>query len=57
MYFTNYRLQNVCLLKCLKNPVSKHLSTVVMLKCPKDCSFLRGSIFLILFDQFERNSL
>ena len=42
----NYRLENVGLLKCLKSLVSEHLFTVNMLKDPKDCLNLHGSIFV-----------
>ena len=37
MYFGNYGLQDTCLDKCLKSPVSENPSTVNMLKDPRDC--------------------
>ena len=42
--FSNYRLQKFGLLKCLKKPVSQHLWTINMLKCPKDCLNLHDSL-------------
>ena len=39
-----------------KSPVSEHLWTVNMLKGPKDCLNLRGSIFVMFFDHSERKS-
>ena len=54
--FWNYRLQKAGLLKCLKSPVSEHLWTVNMLKGPKHCINLHGSIFVIFFDHSERKS-
>ena len=47
--FSNYRLQKSALLKCLKNLMSEHLWTVNMLKGPKHCSKLHGSILLVFF--------
>ena len=54
--FWNYRLQKTGLLKCLKSPLWEHLQTVNMLKCPKDCLNLHGSIFVRFFDHSERKS-
>ena len=54
--FWTYRLQKAGLLKCLKSPVSEHLWTVNMLKGPKHCINLKGSIFVIFFDHSERKS-
>ena len=51
--FWNYRLPKRGLLKCLKSLVSEHLWTVNMLKGPKDCLILHGSIFVIFFDHCE----
>ena len=51
--FWNYRLQKAGLLKCLKSLVSEHLWTVNMLKGPKDCLILHGSIFVIFFDNSQ----
>ena len=53
-FFWNYRLQKAALLKCLKSPLSEHLWTVHMLKGPKNCLNLHGSIFVIFFDHSER---
>ena len=39
-----------------KRPVSKHLSTVNMLKGPKNCLDLLGSIFVISSYHPERKS-
>ena len=55
--FWNYRLQKAGLLKCIKSPVSEHLWTVNMLKCPKDCLSLHGSIFLIFLITLKENQL
>ena len=52
----NYRLENVGLLKWLKNSVSEHLWTVNMFKGPKDCLNLDGSVFVIFFDHSENKS-
>ena len=41
-------------LNARKSSVLEHLWTVNMLKCPKDCSNLHGSIFVIFFDHSER---
>ena len=54
--FWNYRLQKAGLLKCLKSVVSEHLSTVNMLKGPKDFLNVHGSIFVIFFDNSARKS-
>ena len=56
IFFWNYRLQKARLLKCRKSPLSEHLWTVNMLKGPKDCFNLHGSIFAIFFDNYERKS-
>ena len=42
------------LLKCFKNPMPEHLGTVHMLKGPKHCLSLHGSIFVIFFDHYVR---
>ena len=55
--FWNYRLEKVGFLKCLKSLLSEDLWTVNMLKVPKDCLNLHGSIFVIFFDNFEKNQL
>ena len=47
--FWNDTLEKAVLLKSLKNPVSEYLWTVNMLKGPKHCLSLHGSIFLIFF--------
>ena len=52
--FRKYRLQKASLMKCLKSPVSEHLWAVNMLKAPKHCLNLHGSIFVIFFDHSER---
>ena len=54
--FWNYRLQNAGLLKCIKSPVSDHLRTFTMLECPKDCSNICGTLFVIFFDHSEKKS-
>ena len=54
--FRNYRLEKAGFFKCLKSQVSEQLWTVNMLKCPKDCINLHGSIFGIFFDHSERIS-
>ena len=55
IFFWNYRLQIVALPKRLKGPSSAHLWTVHMLKGPKDCLNLHGSIFVIFFVTLERS--
>ena len=52
--FWNYGLQNAELLKCLKRPASQHLSTVNMLRCPKHCLNKDGSVFVAIFDKYEK---
>ena len=52
----NYRLENAELLKCPKNSVSEHIWTVNMLKGPKHCLNINGSIFVIFFDHSEKKS-
>ena len=52
--YWNYRLQKSELLKSLKKPVSEHLWRVNMLKGPKHCLNLDGSIFLIFCDHPEK---
>ena len=47
-------MQNAYLLECLKIPVSGHLWTVNMLKGPKHCLNLHGSIFVRFFDHSEK---
>ena len=54
--FWFYRFENMALLTCLKSLVSEHLWMVNMLKGPKDCLNLNGSIFVIFFDHSERKS-
>ena len=54
--FSKYRLQKAGLLKSVKSLVSEHLWTVNMLKGPKECLNLQGSIFVIPFDNSERKS-
>ena len=49
IFFWNYRLPRVGLLKWRKSPVSEHVSTVNMLKCPKDRLNLHSSIFSHIF--------
>ena len=56
IFFWNYRLQKAGLLKCLKSPVSQHFWVVNMLKAPKECLNLHGSIFVRFFDDSERKS-
>ena len=48
-YFWNYKLQKAEFFKCPKRPMSEHLWRVKMLKGPKDCLNLHGTIFLIFF--------
>ena len=57
IYFENYRLQKAGSLKCLKSLVSEHLWTVNMLKGPKDCLNLHGSIFVIFLITLKGNQL
>ena len=68
MCFKNYGLQKVWLDKCLKSPVSEHLSTVNMLKRlnssrvnmlkrPKHCMNLHESSFIIIFHHSETDWL
>ena len=52
--FFNYRLQKAEIPKGLKSPVSENLSGVNMLKAPKHCLNLNGSIFVIFFNHPER---
>ena len=54
--YRNYRVEKAELLKWTKNLVWEHLSTVKMLKDPKHCLNLHGSIFVIFFDHSERKS-
>ena len=55
--FGNYRLQKGELFKCSKSLKSKHLWTVNMLKCPKQCLYLHGNIFFIFFIFLKGNQL
>ena len=55
--FWNYRLQKAELLKYPKSHVSKHLWIVKMLKGPKDCLNLHGSILFIFFDHSQTKSV
>ena len=52
--YWNYRLEKTELLKSPKNPVSEHLWTVNMLKGPKHCLNLHGSVFVIFFDLLSK---
>ena len=52
----NYRLQKAGLLKCPKSYESEHLWAVNMLKGPKHCINLQGSIFVQFFEYPERKS-
>ena len=54
--FSNDRLQNAGLLKCLKSLLSEHLWAVNLLKGQKDCLNLNSSIFVIYFDHSEIKS-
>ena len=54
--FWNYTLQKAGLLICPKSPVSEHLWTLNILKGPKHCKNLHGSIFITFFDHSERKS-
>ena len=54
--FWNDTLQKAVLLKSLKSPVSEHLWTVNMLKGPKHCLNLHGTVFVIFFDHSQRKS-
>ena len=54
--FLNYRLQKAGLLKCLNSNVSEHLYVDSMLKVPKHCLNLHGTIFVISFDHSARKS-
>ena len=57
MYFQNYRLQKALLLKCLRRSEWEHLSTVNMLKGPKQSWNMQGSSFVIFFDHSEKASV
>ena len=48
--------QKAGLLKCPKGPVLENLLTVNMLKGPKHCINLHGSIFVRFFDYSENES-
>ena len=52
----NYRLEKAELLKGRKSPVLEHLWTVNMLKRPKDCLNLHGSVFVRFFDHSKSKS-
>ena len=59
MYFRNYGLQNTCLDKCLKSPVSEHSSTVNMLQGPQHTTFIISlwgkwsmKVFLLVISKF-----
>ena len=52
--FWNYGLQKPRLLKCLKSPVSEHLLAFNMLKAPKICLKLHGSILVIFIDHSDK---
>ena len=52
--FWYYRLQKAGLLKCWRSLVSQHIWTVKMLKYPKHCLNLHGSIFVKFFYHSER---
>ena len=54
--YRNYTLEKAELLKWTEKLVSEHLLTVNMLKDPKHCLNLHGSIFSIFFDHSERES-
>ena len=41
------------LLKCPKSLMSEHICTVNMLKVPKHCINVHGSIFVIFFEDLE----
>ena len=53
--FWNYKQQKAGLLKCLKSPVSENLWTVNMLKGPKHCTNLYGSIFVTFLITLKQN--
>ena len=52
--FSCYRLQKADLFKCPKSPVWECLWTVNMLKVPKYCLNLHGSIFCHIFWSFRK---
>ena len=54
--YWNYRLEKSDLLKSPKKPVSENLLTVNILKGPKHCLNLHGSIFVIFFDNSQTKS-
>ena len=54
--FLNYRLQKAGLLKRLNSNVSAHLYADSMLKVPKQCLNMHGTIFVISFDHSARKS-
>ena len=57
MYFQNCRLRKRWLDKCLKNPVWEDPSTSNMLKRPIYISNLQDSIFTIVINPCEHNSV
>ena len=52
----NWRLQKAGSLKCVKSPVSEHIWTCNILKCPKIFLNLHSSSFVIFFNNSERKS-
>ena len=54
--FLNYRLEKAVLLQCPKSHVSEHLSKFHILKGPKHCFNLHGSIFVTFFYHSARKS-
>ena len=54
--FWNYRMEKAGLLKSLKSLVLEHRRTVNILKCPKHCLNLHGSIFVMFLGLSEKNS-
>ena len=53
-FFLQLHTGKSMLLKGLKSPKSEHLWTVNMLKGPKECLNMHGSIFVIIFDHSEK---
>ena len=56
MYFLTYGLQNMCLDKCLKSPVSVYPSRSNIVNGSKHCSNLNDNTFTIIIDPCKWNS-
>ena len=54
IFYWNYKLETADLLKSTKNRISQDFLTVNMLKGPKHCLNLHGSVFVIFFDLLSK---